>query len=288
MNKSAEAAGTTGIDGAAYRLVVTGGDREVSLSLEDLRGMEQVTADLPIACVEGWSASGTWTGVRIRDLAALVGGGADSEVVVRSLQESGPFRTTVLPVLLRRRRPHPAGARAPRRDARARPRLPDPGDRAEPARRAADQVGRPARGAHVSAARAVLGLLGVGIGLWGAWLLVGPDGARGEDLVSTALWLGSGVVLHDFALVPLVLVVGLVAGRLLPPPWRAAAAGGLVVLGSVTLLAVPVLGRFGARENNPTLLDRPYGWGWAAIAALVLVGTVAVGLARRRRHSADA
>ena len=28
---------------------------------------------LPIACVEGWSATGTWTGVRLRDLVALAG-----------------------------------------------------------------------------------------------------------------------------------------------------------------------------------------------------------------------
>ena len=42
---------------------------------------------------------------------------------------------------------------------------------------------------------------------------------------------------------------------------RAPAVAGLVVLGSVTLLAIPVLGRFGARADNPTLLDRHYGVG---------------------------
>ena len=51
--------------------------------------MEQATEDLPIACVEGWSASGTWTGVRVRDLLALVGAPADSDVEVTSLQPSG-------------------------------------------------------------------------------------------------------------------------------------------------------------------------------------------------------
>ena len=49
---------------------------------------------------------------------------------------------------------------------------------------------------------------------------------------------------------------------LLPRAARAPAVVGFVVLGSVTLLAVPVLGRFGARPDNATLLDRDYVVGW--------------------------
>ena len=52
---------------------------------------------LPIACVEGWSASATWTGVRVRDLLDLMGVPADRDVVVHSLQPAGAYRTTVLP-----------------------------------------------------------------------------------------------------------------------------------------------------------------------------------------------
>jgi hypothetical protein len=36
--------------------------------------MPQTSHALPIACVEGWSATGTWTGVRLQDLIALAGG----------------------------------------------------------------------------------------------------------------------------------------------------------------------------------------------------------------------
>ncbi len=60
---------------------------------------------------------------------------------------------------------------------------------------------------------------------------------------------------------------------------------GFVVLGSATLLAIPVLGRFGERPDNPTLLDRNYTAGWLVLAALV-AGGVAIGcwwnLTRRR------
>ena len=35
--------------------------------------MPQVTATLPISCVEGWSQTAVWGGVRLRDILALVG-----------------------------------------------------------------------------------------------------------------------------------------------------------------------------------------------------------------------
>ena len=68
-----------------------------SLSYADLRAMPQHTVDLPIACVEGWSAQGTWSGVRLADLLASVDAPADRDVPVTSLQESGPYRRTTLP-----------------------------------------------------------------------------------------------------------------------------------------------------------------------------------------------
>jgi DMSO/TMAO reductase YedYZ molybdopterin-dependent catalytic subunit len=68
------------------------------LSRTDLDAMPQHTAALPIACVEGWSATGTWSGVRLRDLVALVGGDpAGCEAVIESLEAAGRYRTSVLP-----------------------------------------------------------------------------------------------------------------------------------------------------------------------------------------------
>ena len=97
INKTAAAAGVTATaTSAAYRLVVANGEREVSLSQADLQAMEQTTHELPIACVEGWSASGAWTGVRLRDLLDLVGAESGRDVHVTSLQQSGPFRSTLL------------------------------------------------------------------------------------------------------------------------------------------------------------------------------------------------
>lgn len=97
INKSARAAGVTSTAvSSSYALSVASGHREVTLTREDLLGMTQRTVDLPIACVEGWSAGGTWTGVRVRDLLDLVDAPRGSDVLVVSLQEKGAFRRSTL------------------------------------------------------------------------------------------------------------------------------------------------------------------------------------------------
>lgn len=97
VNKSAKSAGvtTTALE-PDYRLTLAYDGRETQLSRGDLEAMRQHTVDLPIACVEGWSAGATWTGVRVRDLLDLAGAPAGSDVQVVSLQQSGPYRETLL------------------------------------------------------------------------------------------------------------------------------------------------------------------------------------------------
>jgi DMSO/TMAO reductase YedYZ molybdopterin-dependent catalytic subunit len=95
VNKSAAAARVTDLArDPAYRLVVEGAvDRHLEFSLDDLRALPQRQAELPIACVEGWSASARWRGVPVRDLLGLAGVAANAEATVESLQASGRYRT---------------------------------------------------------------------------------------------------------------------------------------------------------------------------------------------------
>ena len=97
VNKSAKAAQVqaTALD-PAQRLTLAYGGQETTLSRRALEQMRQTTVTLPIACVEGWSATATWTGVRVRDLLALVGAPTRSDVRVVSLQKAGPYRETML------------------------------------------------------------------------------------------------------------------------------------------------------------------------------------------------
>jgi hypothetical protein len=128
--------------------------------------------------------------------------------------------------------------------------------------------------------RVLLGVAGLAAAAYGAWLL--QDDSFG-DLVGVMIWLLAGVLLHDVVLAPVTIVLVVVAARWMPGAWRAPAAAALVVLGSVTLWAVPVLGRFGARPDNLTLLDRNYVAGWALVAGLTLLGTLAWAIAQTRR-----
>jgi len=80
-----------------YRLDLKLGDRVVeSFSRAELLAMPQHTERLPIACVEGWSSTQDWTGVRLADLARLAGAENMDEVFVESLQPRGVLREATL------------------------------------------------------------------------------------------------------------------------------------------------------------------------------------------------
>ncbi|MGD9960090.1 molybdopterin-dependent oxidoreductase [Nocardioides sp.] len=97
VNRSARAADVKLVAFSdAYRLTVGYAGSEVELSRADLEAMVQRTEDLPIACVEGWSANATWTGVRVRDLLDLVLAPAASDIRVESLQQKGGYSVTEL------------------------------------------------------------------------------------------------------------------------------------------------------------------------------------------------
>lgn len=123
-----------------------------------------------------------------------------------------------------------------------------------------------------------LGALGILVGLYGAYLLLSRQDH--DQLVSAAIWLAAGVVLHDFVLAPLVLAVVFVGARVVPAGFRASAVVVLIVLGTATIFAIPVLGGFGERPDNPSLLNRHYWVGWLVLAgAVVLVVVLAAVLA---------
>ncbi|QLQ36074.1 molybdopterin-dependent oxidoreductase [Micromonospora robiginosa] len=97
VNRTAAAAGVTAERaGAGWRLSLRAGDRVVTLDRVGLLALPQHTATLPIACVEGWSTSQTWTGVRLRDLAALVGATGLTAARVGSLERGGLFSRATL------------------------------------------------------------------------------------------------------------------------------------------------------------------------------------------------
>jgi DMSO/TMAO reductase YedYZ molybdopterin-dependent catalytic subunit len=91
INKTFDA---TGIDpsalGAPWRLHVHGA-RTLTLSRTQLLALPQHTYELPIACVEGWSTTQRWTGVRLRDLARLAGSLDAAGLTAVSLEEGSSY-----------------------------------------------------------------------------------------------------------------------------------------------------------------------------------------------------
>lgn len=97
VNKTAASTGIKPEEtGPGWRLTIKGASGERSLTRDELMAMPQHTYDLPIACVEGWSVVATWTGVRIVDLASMVGAVGSDAVVVESLERGGAFARAAL------------------------------------------------------------------------------------------------------------------------------------------------------------------------------------------------
>ena len=226
--------------GDGWRLELVNGAQAMSLTRADLEAMPQHTESLPIACVEGWSAGATWTGVRVRELLALVGAdpaAADAgDVTVTSLQQRYSFGVTTLQAnfaadaktLLALRlngetlvldHGYPARLIAPDRPGCCRP-SGSPGWRSPREGPAAGGRGhwgwRP-------------GCTGCGRCARSTWATGGPCWASWPAAYwcTTSCWR------------PWSCLLGVLAVRLAPAAWRAPMAVGLVVWGGLTIMAVP-------------------------------------------------
>lgn len=135
----------------------------------------------------------------------------------------------------------------------------------------------PGSGAAWSLPRRVVAALGAAVAVYGVVLLLAESG---ESLRRVAVWLAAGVVVHDVLIAAASLLAGALVVRA-PRPARAPVAVGLAVAGIVALVAAPAWGRFGAKADNPTLLDVDYTRGAILGGALLLVAVVIAVVLRR-------
>lgn len=111
--------------------------------------------------------------------------------------------------------------------------------------------------------------LGVGwsmIGL-GVALLVNAGGF--DRVFDVGLWVVGLDLVHDLAFAPVVTVIALIAASVFPSRFRAPVLAGLGASAVVLLVAWPLLGGYGRREDNPTVLPRDYGASVAIVLAVV-------------------
>lgn len=131
------------------------------------------------------------------------------------------------------------------------------------------------------------------ISLVAAWAVIGfglvsllTHARATRPLAFTAYLLGS-VFVHDFVLVPMVLAVGVLAGRRLPGTVRGPVLGGLVVSGVLILASYPVLRGSGRLAGNPSLLPRDYAAG-LLLVLLAVWGVTAILVVATIRHRGGA
>jgi hypothetical protein len=80
-----------------YRFVVDGNVRHpLSLDASALEALASHEATLPMACVEGWSYSARWRGVRVRDLLTMAGAAPAATARVHSLEQGSVYSTSLL------------------------------------------------------------------------------------------------------------------------------------------------------------------------------------------------
>ena len=127
--------------------------------------------------------------------------------------------------------------------------------------------------------RGILAVTGVGFGLWGLWLM---RDFTSSQLVSMVTFLVGGVILHDAILAPITVGLGVLAARLLPSHFRAAAAGAFLLWATLTVAFFNVLSGKGGKPDNSTVLHRPYLLSWLVLTG-VLLGIMIVAAGRRRR-----
>jgi hypothetical protein len=96
VNRSAANAGVIGAaTSPTWTLTVDGRvPRPLRLSIADVRALPSHQAVLPIACVEGWSFSARWRGLRLRDLLAMAGGSRGAAVRIESLERNSIYSTS--------------------------------------------------------------------------------------------------------------------------------------------------------------------------------------------------
>jgi hypothetical protein len=124
--------------------------------------------------------------------------------------------------------------------------------------------------------RIVLGVLGLGAGLFGAIELF--TGVPLPSLLRVAVWLAAAVIIHDAIWSPGLIGVGALLSRV-PARARRYLQSGLVVAGALTVIAVPMIYLRGQQPPSKAILLQDVGANLALLIVIVAaVSAAAYGL----------
>jgi hypothetical protein len=135
--------------------------------------------------------------------------------------------------------------------------------------------------------RLVLGLVGVGLGLYGVGRLF--TSVPWSSLVLVGVWLILALVIHDGLLSPAVVAVTVLLGRI-PPRARRYWQAGLIMAALVTVIALPMISQQQRQPPAKTLLHQDFEVNLMILLAIIAAGSLAgyaVRVVRDRRTSSS-
>jgi hypothetical protein len=127
-------------------------------------------------------------------------------------------------------------------------------------------------------------LLGIaGIGLI-AYALFGMVTTNGDNLGRQAVFMLAAVLAHDFVVIPLAIVGGALASRVVPGWARAPVHAALLTTLALTVVAIPFMVKSGTFPDNPSLLPLNYRRGLLITIGVVWLVALSTALWRRPRQ----
>ncbi|MGH2778398.1 MAG: hypothetical protein ACRDJB_07080 [Actinomycetota bacterium] len=108
---------------------------------------------------------------------------------------------------------------------------------------------------------------GLSLVAYGAWgLFIESERTHPDQWIR---WFAGALIVHDFVVVPLVVVVGAMLAKRVGAPYRAPVQGALIGTGIVILTVWPFLRGYGLRSDNPSVLPNNYALGLSMVLAVV-------------------
>jgi hypothetical protein len=131
--------------------------------------------------------------------------------------------------------------------------------------------------------RIILAIAGIGLALFGVFRL-GTE-IPVHSLLVLALWMVAALAIHDGLLSPAVVTTGSLLRRYVPDPARRFLQIALIMIGLVTVIAIPMILLRGSQPAAKALLLRNYGVNLTLIISIVAMITLvlyAIRVARDR------
>jgi hypothetical protein len=105
--------------------------------------------------------------------------------------------------------------------------------------------------------RVLLGAAGGALGGYGVYRLYAQE--PHDKMLMLLVWLAAAVIIHDGVLSPVVIAVGWVISRAVPPRARRYLQAALISGALITIVAVPLIYRRGSQPTSKAILLQDYG-----------------------------